>query len=69
MNWKDRFKNKTFLLSIAAAIIGFVYQILGLFEIVPSIGQDQITQLAGIVINILVGVGIVIDPTTPGIID
>ena len=45
MNWKDRFKNKTFLLSLAAAIIGFVYQILGLFEIVPSLGQEQISKI------------------------
>ena len=69
MNWKDRFKNKTFLISISAAIIGFIYQMLGLFEIVPAISQDQITQLVGIVINILAGVGIIIDPTTPGITD
>lgn len=69
MNWKDRFKNKTFLLSLVAAIIGFVYQMLGLFEVVPAISQDQITQLVGIIINILAGVGIVIDPTTPGITD
>ena len=69
MNFKDRFKNKTFLVSLAAAVIGFVYQILGLFDIVPAISQDQVTQLVGILINILAGIGIVIDPTTPGISD
>ena len=69
MNFKDRFKNKTFLVSLAAAVIGFTYQILGLFDIVPAISQDQVTQLVGILINILAGIGIVIDPTTPGISD
>ena len=69
MNWKDSFKNKTFFLSLAAAITGFVYQMLGLFNVVPAISQDQITQLVGIVINILAGVGIVMDPTTPGVTD
>ena len=69
MNFKDRFKNKTFLVSLAAVVIGFVYQILGLFDIVPAISQDQVTQFVGILINILAGIGIVIDPTTPGISD
>ena len=69
MNWKDRFKNKTFLLGFTSAIIAFISQMLGMFNIVPSISQDQVTQLVGLVINILVGLAVIIDPTTPGIKD
>ena len=69
MNWKDRFRNKTFLLGFASSIIAFIYQMLGMFDVVPAISQDQVTQFAGLVINILVGLAVVVDPTTPGIKD
>lgn len=65
INWKIRLQNKTWL----AAIVAFVYQILGICEVVPAIGQDQITQLVAIIINILVALGIVVDPTTTGVTD
>ena len=69
INWKVRLQNKTWLLAMLAAIVAFVYQVLGLCGVVPSVSQDQITQLAGIVINILVALGIVVDPTTSGVTD
>ena len=66
---KTRLKNKTFLLGITGSIVSFVYQILGMFDVVPAISQDQIINLTGIVINILVGLAVVVDPTTEGISD
>lgn len=69
INWQVRMRNKTWLLAMLAAIVAFVYQILGLCNIVPAVSQDQITQLVGIVINILVALGIVVDPTTSGVTD
>lgn len=69
INWKIRLQNKTWLLAMLAAIVAFVYQILGICEVVPAIGQDQITQLVAIIINILVALGIVVDPTTTGVTD
>ena len=69
INWKVRLQNKTWLLAMLAAIVAFVYQVLGLCGVVPSVSQDQITQLVGIVINILVALGIVVDPTTSGVTD
>ena len=66
INWKARFKNKAFLLSFFALLIGFVYQIFGLFGIVPSISEDSITNLFTIGLNILGVLGVVVDPTTPG---
>lgn len=69
VNWKVRLQNKTWLLAMTAAIVAFVYQVLGLCGIVPAVSQDQITQLIGIVMNIFVALGIVVDPTTKGVGD
>lgn len=66
---KTRLKNKTFLLGFTGSIVTFVYQILGMFDVVPTISQDQIINLTSIVINILVGLAVVVDPTTEGISD
>ena len=69
INWKVRFKNKTWLVTFLITVLAFVYQILGMFDIVPPITQDMATQLVTIVINMLVALGVVIDPTTASISD
>ncbi|HAU87143.1 MAG TPA: phage holin [Lachnospiraceae bacterium] len=69
INWKLRLQNKATLTTIILAIVAFAYQMLGLFGVVPSISQDTIVNLVGLVINLLVGFGIVIDPTTSGVGD
>lgn len=69
INWKVRFKNKTWLIAFLAAIVAFVYQLLGMVGIVPAVSQDMVTQLIAATINILVAVGVVIDPTTANISD
>lgn len=69
VNWKLRFQNKVTLTAIILAIIALVYQILGMFGIVAAISQDQIINVAGMVINLLVLLGIVVDPTTEGASD
>ena len=66
INWKVRFKNKTWLITFLIAVLAFVYQILGMFDVVPPVTQDMATQLISAVINILVAIGVVIDPTTAG---
>lgn len=69
INWRVRLQNKTWLLAMLAAIVAFAYQLLGLLGVVPAVSQDQITQLIGLVVNILVALGIVVDPTTSGVTD
>lgn len=69
INWKVRLQNKTWLLAMLAAIVAFVYQVLSLCDVVPAVSQDQVTQLVGLIINILVALGIVVDPTTSGVTD
>jgi len=69
INWKLRLQNKATLTTIILAIVAFAYQMLGLFGVVPSISQDTIINLVGLIINLLVGFGIVVDPTTAGVSD
>lgn len=69
INWKLRLKNKVTLTAIVMGVIALVYQSLGLFGIVPSISQDMVVNWAGMVINILVLIGVVTDPTTNGMSD
>lgn len=69
INWKIRFKNKTWLVTFLLAILAFLYQVLGMFDIVPPVTEDMATQLIAAVVNILVAVGVVIDPTTSGASD
>lgn len=69
INWKLRFQNKVTLTAIVLAVIGLVYQFLGIAGYVPAISQETIVQLAGAVINLLVLLGIVVDPTTSGASD
>ena len=69
INWKLRLQNKTTLTTLILAIIAFVYQVLGIFGIVPGIDQNTMINTCGLIINLLVAVGIVVDPTTAGISD
>ncbi len=69
INWKLRFKNKTILVSLFGVVITFIYQILSIIGIAVPISEDNISQLVALLINILVAVGVVVDPTTDGISD
>lgn len=69
INIKARLKNKTFLITIATLLITFVYQLLSLFEIVPKVSESTVINLLGMVVNLLAGLGVIVDPTTDGIKD
>nr|DAW31658.1 MAG TPA: holin [Caudoviricetes sp.] len=69
LNLKVRLKNKTFIITMLTTIIAFVYQMLAQFEIVPKITQDQTIQVLMLIVNILAGLGILVDPTTDGVKD
>ena len=69
INWLLRLKNKATLSTLIMLAITFVYQVLGLFGIVPGVSQDMMVQLAGIIVNILAVFGVVVDPTTAGVSD
>lgn len=69
INWKLRLKNKTTLLSLFGVVITFLYQILSIVGVTIPISEDNISQLIVLLVNILVAVGVVVDPTTEGIFD
>lgn len=69
INWKLRFKNKTTLMALTGTVATFIYQTLALLGIMPKISQDALVQLISLIINVLVALGIVIDPTTSGVSD
>ncbi|MGL6219906.1 MAG: phage holin, partial [Lacrimispora sphenoides] len=69
MNLKLRLKNKATLLALLLCMVAFVYQVCGIIGVVPPVAQEDIVQLIGVVINLLVGLGVLIDPTTRGIAD
>lgn len=69
INWKVRFKNKTFLVAFITVIVSVVYQVLAALEIVPKISQDTVMNCLLAIVTILTGLGVVTDPTTKGITD
>ena len=69
INWKLRILNKPTLAALIATIVAFVYQVLGILGVVPAISQDTIITGVGILLNILVAIGVVVDPTTAGFKD
>ena len=69
INWKVRFKNKAWLVTFVIAIVAFVYQILGIFGVVPGVSEDTVVAIIGALVELLVMLGIVIDPTTEGVND
>lgn len=69
INFKVRMKNRAFVLTMLSAIVAFIYQMCGIIGIVPAMGEDMVIQLIGLVLNLLVGLGILVDPTTSGIND
>ena len=66
INWKIRFKNKTWLLTFIAAVLTLVYRALNVAGITPHVAQEQLVELATMLVGILVLLGVVIDPTTKG---
>ena len=66
INWKVRFQNKVWVLAFASALVAFLYQLLSLCGVTPKIAEDTILQLAGMLVNLLVMLGVVVDPTTAG---
>lgn len=69
INWKLRLKNKTTLVTLVIAVLSLLYMALGIFGITPRVAQEEIVNLIMMLINILVILGIVVDPTTEGIND
>lgn len=69
INWKVRFKNKVFLTSFISLIVGFVYSILALFDVYPTITKNTLLGIIDQILIFLGLIGVIVDPTTAGIED
>ena len=69
VNWKVRFKNKTWLSMFLSLIIGFVFNLLKMFDIVPVVTENFVMQIVGQVLTFLGLIGVLVDPTTAGLND
>lgn len=69
MNWKVRFRNKTWLTMFCSLVVGFVFNVLKAFDIVPAVTQNLVMEIIGNVLTFLGLVGVIVDPTTAGISD
>lgn len=69
VNWLVRFKNKVWLTSFLAFAVSTVYTMLGMFDVAPAITQDSVIQVINAVLQLLGLLGIIVDPTTPGMAD
>lgn len=69
LNWKLRLQNKTTLLSLVGCVVAFVYQLAGILGYTIPTNQDEVVQMLGLFISMLVAVGVIVDPTTKGIGD
>ena len=69
VNWKVRFKNKTWLSMFISLIVGFVFNILKLFDVFPVVTENIIMNAVNQVLTFLGLIGVLIDPTTAGLSD
>ena len=69
INWKVRLRNKTWLASVLALIVSFVYDLLAMADVVPPLNQDWLMSLIQTILTLLTALGVVIDPTTDGAAD
>lgn len=69
VNWKVRFKNKVWLSSFCAAILTFVYTMLGMFDVFPDVTKNEVGEIVNSLLMFLSLTGVVIDPTTAGLND
>lgn len=69
INWKVRFKNPTWLTMFLSLIVGFTFNILKMFDIVPAITENQIMEVISQVLTFLGLIGVLVDPTTAGLSD
>ncbi len=69
LNRQVRLRNKEWMAAFVSVVVAFIYQVLGLCGVVPAIGEGQVVQVLGCVVNALAMVGVLMDPTTEGIGD
>lgn len=68
-NWRIRFRNRVWLTTLLAVVCTFVFDLLQLFGVQTNVEQEQILQAGAAILSLLSALGVVMDPTTPGVSD
>lgn len=68
-DWKTRFRNKAFLVSLFSALLIAAQQIASAFGYDLTLISEQVTDSFNAVLTVLVVLGVVVDPLTKGIGD
>ena len=71
INWKVRFKKKSFWLAIIPAVLLLAQAVLGLFGVEFKFEglQEQLLNIVNALFVVLAITGVLVDPTTPGVVD
>jgi len=69
INWKLRFQNKAVLCALLAQTAAIAYTVLGFFGVVPTVTESALVAFGHMVVELLVLMGVVTDPTTRGLGD
>lgn len=69
INWKVRFKNKVWLTSFISLIVGFIYNLLNLFDVFPPVTENLVMNIVSQILTFLGLFGVIADPTTEGLYD
>lgn len=69
INWKVRLKQPAFWIATIPVVITFVYSVLALAGVVPSVTEGAVQNLFLTLVSALAQFGIVVDPTTKGVSD
>lgn len=69
INWKVRFKNKVWLGMFISLIVGFIFNLLKMFDVYPPFTENTVLNIANQVLTFLGLIGVLVDPTTAGIED
>lgn len=71
INWKVRIKNKNFWITAIPAALLLIQAVLSVFGVNIDIGEigNKLLLVVDAVFALLVGIGVLIDPTTAGLSD
>lgn len=69
INWALRLKNRAWLAALLATVTAFLFDLLALFGITPPVGEQAVVDAISALLTLLAALGVVIDPTTPGVRD
>ena len=68
INWKLRLQNKVTLLAILGDIVAIVFSVISLIQ-TKDFTYESVMHIISLVVEVLVLLGIVVDPTTKGLKD